>query len=103
MATRKQYGFVTRVINKITRNETPNNTSFYMYGHYVSLQSGTRDYVDVTIYKGDCNFTDILISFDYDFWLNELNISESDNDVICNRVIEEFKKIYGKIKVFEDE
>lgn len=48
---KKRDNFISRLINKITLNSRSNNDSFSYYGHWVELQSGTVDYMSVTIYN----------------------------------------------------
>ena len=45
----KTYRFLNRLVDKITSKDCPNNDYFEYYGHKVTLQSGTHDFVDVTI------------------------------------------------------
>ena len=45
---RKRYNYINRLVEKITTSPS-NNMEFCYYGHLVSLQSGTTDYVDVTV------------------------------------------------------
>ena len=47
---RKRYNYIRRLVEKITTSPS-NNMEFCYYGHLVSLQSGTTDYVDVTVYN----------------------------------------------------
>ena len=51
---KNKYNWLTRLINKITRKEESNNQSFVYYGHLVHVQSGTVDFMDVTV----CNTAD---------------------------------------------
>lgn len=46
---KNKYNWLTRLINKITRKEESNNQSFVYYGHLVHVQSGTVDFMDVTV------------------------------------------------------
>lgn len=47
---RKRYNYIRRLVEKITTSPS-NNMEFCYYGHLVSLQSGTTDYVDITVYN----------------------------------------------------
>ena len=47
---RKRYKYIHRLVDKITTSPS-NNMEFCYYGHLVSLQSGTADYVDITVYN----------------------------------------------------
>ena len=46
----KRYPYLNRLIKKITSNNTPDNTTFIYYNTMqVNIQSGTSDYMDVTV------------------------------------------------------
>ena len=83
---KNKYNWLTRLINKITRKEESNNQSFVYYGHLVHVQSGTVDFMDVTV----CNTADggdVLASFSFDFWTKELEINQCKHDEIrCSKV-----------------
>ena len=65
----KTYRFLNRLVDKITSKDCPNNDYFEYYGHKVTLQSGTHDFVDVTISDMDNRNQ---ITFSFDFWTKEL-------------------------------
>ena len=67
----KTYRFLNRLVDKITSKDCPNNDYFEYYGHKVTLQSGTHDFVDVTISDMDNRNQ---ITFSFDFWTKELSI-----------------------------
>ena len=46
---KKSYKWLSRLIDKITKSDCPNNNYFMYYGHHVTLESGTPDYVSVNI------------------------------------------------------
>ena len=69
---KKKYNFISRLINKITLNSQSNNDSFSYYGHWVELQSGTVDYMSVTIYNTSDRYSGTLVEFQFDFWTMEL-------------------------------
>lgn len=60
---KKRYNFISRLINKITLNSQSNNDSFSYYGHWVELQSGTVDYMSVTIYNTSDRYSGTLVEF----------------------------------------
>ena len=90
--SKKKYNWLVRLIDRITRSEQPNNDCFEYYGHRVTLQSGTRDYVSVTI--SDMDYRN-QTSFSFDYWTKELDFegynSYDERDVI----IKAFKRIYS--------
>lgn len=90
--SKKKYNWLVRLIDRITRSEQPNNDYFEYYGHRVTLQSGTRDYVSVTI--SDMDYRN-QTSFSFDYWTKELDLegynSYDERDVI----IKAFNRIYN--------
>ena len=94
---KNKYNWLTRLINKITRKEESNNQSFVYYGHLVHVQSGTVDFMDVTV----CNTADggdVLASFSFDFWTKELEINQCKHDEIRDVIEDAFCKIYRGVK-----
>ena len=102
MASNK-YGFIPRLIDKITRKDCPNNNTFVYYHHLVELLSGTVDYVDATVYTTEDRYSDTLVSFSFDFWTKELVINSADDKEIEQCVIEAFKSLYRGVKVVTEE
>ena len=94
----KSYRWLGRLIDKITQNDCPNNTSFEYYGHDVTLQSGTRDYVDVNITTQGRH----QISFTFDFWLKDLCFETYNEYEERDAIIKAFKSIYGSNNVTID-
>ena len=47
----KKYGFIPKLIDKITRKDCPNNNTSTFYHHLVASLSGTVDHVDATASK----------------------------------------------------
>lgn len=76
---KKRYNFISRLINKITLNSQSNNDSFSYYGHWVELQSGTVDYMSVTIYNTSDRYSGTLVEFQFDFWTMELCFYKPQN------------------------
>ncbi len=67
------------------------------YGHLVHVQSGTVDFMDVTV----CNTADggdVLASFSFDFWTKELEINQCKHDEIRDVIEDAFCKIYRGVK-----
>ena len=102
MASNK-YGFIPRLIDKITRKDCPNNITFVYYHHLVELLSGTVDYVDATVYTTEDRFSDTLVSFSFDFWTKELVIKSAVDKEIEQCVIDAFKSLYRGVKVVTEE
>ena len=73
----KKYGFILKLIHKITRKDCPNNNTFVYYHHLVELLSGTVDYVDATVYKTEDRYGGTLVSFSFDFWTKDLVIESA--------------------------
>ena len=90
----KTYRFLNRLVDKITSKDCPNNDYFEYYGHKVTLQSGTHDFVDVTISDMDNRNQ---ITFSFDFWTKELcfdGYSIYRNISITDEPWEEDEKFY---------
>lgn len=96
MAKKKSYKWLERLIDKITKSDQLNNDSFVYYGHLVTLQSGTRDYVDV--YITDMNYNHHK-EFDFDFWTKELGFVSYESYDERDAIIQAFRRIYGKRSV----
>ena len=89
------YKWLSRLVNKITKSEQSLNDYFEFYGHEITLQSGTRDYVAVYI-------NEYGIDFSFDFWTNELVFESYGEYAQRDAIVSEFRKLYGNVKV-EDE
>lgn len=99
----KSYKFIYRLIRRITNVDQSNNDSFTYYGHLVDLQSGTRDYVDVTIYETTDRYHGELASFSFDFWTKELYFNASLSDRLADLILDAFKQLYSGVKEVVDE
>lgn len=93
------YKFVKRLIDRITSVSQSNNDSFTYYGHCVNLQSGTRDYVAVTIYKGADMYSGSMADFTFDFWTKQLHIEYAESDSMEEAIITALKNLYNSIKI----
>ena len=89
------YNWLSRLVNKITKTEQSNNDSFEYYGHSVTIQSGTPDYMAVYI-------NDIGLDLSFDFLTKELVFSSYEEYEQRNAIYNAFKKYYGRVSV-EDE
>lgn len=88
----KKYNWLARLIDRITKSEQPNNDYFEYYNHRVTLQSGTRDYVDVTV--SDMDYRN-QISFSFDYWTKELCFESYNDYDERDAIIKAFKCIYN--------
>ena len=97
--SRKRYNYIHRLVEKITTSPS-NNMEFCYYGHLVSLQSGTTDYVDVTVYNtaGPIFRAKRLVST-LDYWTKELDIGYTESDRLFDVIVQAFQRIYGKRNV----
>ena len=88
----KKYNWLARLIDRITKSEQSNNDYFEYYGHRITLQSGTRDYVDVHIsdmdYRNQTGFT-------FDYWTKELCFTSYNDYDERDAIIKAFKRIYN--------
>ena len=98
--TKKSYKWLERLIDKITRDDCPNNNSFNFYGHQVDLQSGTRDFTDVHIYDKSGRWQ---TNFSFDFWTKELDFSAYTDYDERDTIIKAFRSIYQRIRIGSDE
>lgn len=91
---------IKRLIDRITRTSQSNNDYFTYYGNEVTLQSGTPDYVVVSVKTENAN----VMEFDFDYLTKELNITFADTDETLDTIVGAFKEIYGKsITVLEED
>lgn len=87
------YGWIKRLVNKITQSNAPLNNSFEYYGYQVEQYSGTVDYTSVTIFdKG--RWRRELGEFDFDFWTKELHFCSYIDDDFRMAVVKAFVEYY---------
>jgi tetratricopeptide (TPR) repeat protein len=86
------------LVNKITKDDFDLNNSFYYYGQKINCQSGTKDYVDVTIND--------RFNFSFDFWTKEL-VFNNEDEKLKAAIVSAFSDIYNdkfqSVKVYEPE
>ena len=91
--TFKRYPYLNRLIMKITSNNTPDNTTFVYYNTIqANIQSGTSDYMDVTIRNVKTN--DEIASFTFDYLTMEINILFADTNDIAMDIMHSFRQVY---------
>lgn len=89
----KRYPYLNRLIKKITSNNTPDNTTFIYYNTMqVNIQSGTSDYMDVTIRNVKTN--EEIASFTFDYLTMEINILFADTNDIVMDIMHSFRQVY---------
>ena len=89
----KRYPYLNRLIKKITSNNTPDNTTFVYYSTIqTNIQSGTSDYIDVTIRNVKTN--DEIASFTFDYLTMEINILFADTNDIAMDIMHSFRQVY---------
>lgn len=94
--------WIYKLVDKVTKKETSNNTCFSYYKKWVIIQSGTWDYMDVIVssHWSEAAF----LSFNFDYATMELSIVQYENDKMYNTVVDAFKKIYGnRITILEED
>lgn len=99
---RPAYKFVKRLIDRITSVSQSTNDSFTYYGHFVNLQSGTRDYVAVTIYSDTDMYSGSMADFTFDFWTKQLHIEYVDNDSMEEAITTAFRSLYHSITITKE-
>lgn len=97
MKQNKKFSSIKRLINKITKSDSPLNNSFYYYNYKVLQYSGTVDYTDITIMDYEGN--EAICDFNFDFLLKELNFESYKTVEIRNVIIEAFKECYEGVKL----
>ena len=95
----KTYRWLNRLVDKITSKDCPNNDYFEYYGHKVTLQSGTHDFVDVTISDMDNRNQ---ITFSFDFWTKELCFDGYNNYDERDSIVKAFRSIYRHISITDE-
>lgn len=88
---KKTYNWLVRLIDKITRIDCSNNSSFSFYGCEVTILSNTRDYVAVTIYDKNGQ-----ISFTFDFWTKRLCLESYTDYNQRYTIVNTFRKLYNE-------
>lgn len=91
--------YITRLIGRITASSQSNNDTFNFYGHHIDLQSGTPDYVSVTIYHTTDPYSGELADFSFDYMTQELCIEYAETDELFKSIETALKNIYGQIKI----
>lgn len=97
--TAPTYRWIYRLIDRITSVNQSNNDTFSFFGHCVTLLSGTRDYVDVTINMTTDPYSPAIAEFTFDFWTKELVIEYCKDDKLEEVIISAFRKLYTEIKI----
>lgn len=88
MEIKKSYKWIEKLIDKITKDDFPNNVSFTYYGHDITCSSGTNGYVNVYCGK--------LFDFSFDYWTKRLHIEMYSDEYVANTIVRTFHRIYGK-------
>lgn len=97
--TTKQYNFIDRLIGKITLNSQSNNDMFCYYKHLIILQSGTKDYVSVTVHYTTDPDSGVLANFSFDYWTYKLHFFSTECETLTDKVINAFRSIYGTTQI----
>lgn len=95
--------YINRLIGRVTSSSQPNNDSFVFYGKLIELQSGTPDYVSVTIYHTDDRYCGEVADFSFDFLTKELYIEFAENEAVIEAIIKAFRGIYRNINVITED
>lgn len=95
--------YINRLIGRVTSSSQPNNDCFAFYGKLIELQSGTPDYVSVTIYHTDDRYSGEAADFSFDFLTKELYIEYAESEAISEAIIKAFRGIYGHINLITED
>ena len=94
----KRYPYLNRLIKKITNNNTPNNTTFVYYNTIqTNIQSGTSEYMDVTL--RDVKTDNEIASFTFDYSIMEINILFADTNDIAMDIMHSFRQVYPYYRI----
>ena len=89
----KRYAYLNRLIKKITSNNTPDNTTFVYYNTIqTDIQSGTSEYMDVTL--RNVNTNEEIASFTFDYLTMEIDILFADTNDIAMDIMHSFRQVY---------
>lgn len=95
--------YINRLIGRITSSSQSCNDSFVFYGKLIELQSGTPDYVSVTIYHTDDRYSGEVADFSFDYLTKELYIEYAEDEAVSEAIIKAFRGIYRSIKVITED
>lgn len=90
-----RYNYIQKLIGRITKSGQSDNDCFTYYGHLVELQSGTEDYVSVTLYKTDDKYGGELADFSFDYWTLELHFVSTVGKTMTESIINAFRRFYA--------
>ena len=91
--------WLPRLLDKITKTTTPNNSEFTYYGHKVTMLSGTTDYTDVTIQDKRGN---TILDFSLDFLTKECDICGYTDYNLRDSLVNTLNKLYDGRMRFTD-
>ena len=86
-----------KLIQSITNKNQSNNECFSYYGYDITLQSGTRDYVDVSIKDPQVRYN--ILEFNFDFWTKELDVTFSKEDKYYDTLANSLHNLYGYLAI----
>lgn len=94
----KRYPYLNRLIKKITSNNTPDNATFVYYNTIqTNIQSGTSEYMDVTL--RDVKTDNEIASFTFDYSTFEINILFADTNDIAMDIMHSFRQVYPYYRI----
>ena len=95
------YGWVKKLVNKITKADAPLNNSFEYYGYGVEQLSGTPDYTSVDIFdKG--TWRNELVRFSFDFMTRKLHFFSYADNEIRMAFVKAFVLYYNSVNVSDE-
>lgn len=93
------YKWVNRLVDKITRMNSPVNNEFIFYGHRIIQLSGVADETSVTILETDNRYSPELADFSFDFWTKELHFEGYIDYNFRDAIVKAFVTFYNSIIV----
>lgn len=89
----KRYPRLGQLIGKVTKNDFPDNISFDYYNKFhVDIQSGTNDYMAITI--RDINSYTTIAEINFDYLTMDVDINYAQTNDIAMDIMYSFKKAY---------
>lgn len=99
----KSYGWLNRLVDKITKADAPLNNSFDYYGFHVNQSSGTPNYTAVVIFENYMSSErSEMVYFSFDFSTKNLHFVDYKNLEIRQSVIDAFLLCYNEVRISDD-
>lgn len=98
----KKYKYIKRIVGKAITLPT-NNEQFYLYNHFVEIQSCMGGFFAATIYKGRDRYSGEVATFSFDYWTNHLYIEDTENHKVSEAIKNAFLHYYPDYLTISDD